>query len=100
MRISTAILKDKIVYVYTNNSDELEKIKLDNKAVNSLGFNSEFVTSTPLPFDVLGAIKFPNQAEFNPIKYAYGLADCITKILVKFIQTHLLRIYKKRIIIL
>lgn len=64
-------------YVYTNNSDELEKIKLENEAVNSLGFNSEFVTSTPLPFDVLGAIKFPNQAEFNPIKYAYGLADAI-----------------------
>ena len=64
-------------YVYTNNLDELEKIKLENEAVNSLGFNSEFVTSTPLPFDVLGAIKFPNQAEFNPIKYAYGLADAI-----------------------
>ena len=64
-------------YVYTNNADELEKIKLENEAVNSLGFNSEFVTSTPLPFDVLGAIKFPNQAEFNPIKYAYGLADAI-----------------------
>ncbi len=65
-------------YVYTNNLDELEKIKLENKAVNSLGFKSEFVTSTPLPFNVLGAIKFPNQAEFNPIKYAYGLAKCIT----------------------
>ncbi len=65
-------------YVYTNNLDELEKIKLENEAVNSLGFKSEFVTSTPLPFDVLGAIKFPNQAEFNPMKYAYGLAKCIT----------------------
>lgn len=65
-------------YVYTNNLDELEKIKLENEAVNSLGFESEFVTSTPLPFDVLGAIKFPNQAEFNPMKYAYGLAKCIT----------------------
>lgn len=65
-------------YVYTNNLDELEKIKLENKAVNSLGFKSEFVTSTPLPFNVLGAIKFSNQAEFNPIKYAYGLAKCIT----------------------
>lgn len=64
-------------YVYTNNLDELEKIKLENEAVNSLGFKSEFVTSTPLPFDVLGAIKFPNQAEFNPMKYAYGLAKCI-----------------------
>ena len=66
-------------YVYTNNADELEKIKLENEAVNSIGFNSEFVTSTPLPFDVLGAIKFPNQAEFNPIKYAYGLANAIIK---------------------
>jgi FAD dependent oxidoreductase len=65
-------------YVYTNNLDELEKIKLENKAVNSLGFKSEFVTSTPLPFNVLGALRFPNQAEFNPIKYAYGLAKCIT----------------------
>lgn len=65
-------------YVYTNNLDELEKIKLENEAVNSLGFESEFVTSTPLPFEVLGAIKFPNQAEFNPMKYAYGLAKCIT----------------------
>lgn len=65
-------------YVYTNNLDELEKIKLENEAVNSLGFKSEFVTSTPLPFDVLGAIKFPNQAEFNPMKYVYGLAKCIT----------------------
>lgn len=65
-------------YVYTNNSDELEKIKLENEAVNSLGFKSEFVTSTPLPFNMLGAIKFPNQAEFNPMKYAYGLAKCIT----------------------
>lgn len=64
-------------YVYTNNAEELEKIKLENEAVNSLEFNSEFVTSPPLPFDVLGAIKFPNQAEFNPIKYAYGLADAI-----------------------
>lgn len=65
-------------YVYTNNLDELEKFKLENEAVNSLDFESEFVTSTPLPFDVLGAIKFPNQAEFNPMKYAYGLAKCIT----------------------
>ena len=65
-------------YVYTNNLDELEKIKLENKAVNSLGFKSKFVTSTPLPFNVLGALRFPNQAEFNPIKYAYGLAKCIT----------------------
>ena len=66
-------------YVYTRDKDELEKIKLENEAVNSLEFDSEFVTETPLPFEVLGAIKFSNQAQFNPLKYAYGLADKITK---------------------
>ena len=66
-------------YVYTRDKDELEKIKLENEAINSLEFDSEFVTETPLPFEVLGAIKFSNQAQFNPLKYAYGLADKITK---------------------
>ena len=66
-------------YVYTRDKDELEKIKLENKAVNLLGFKSEFVKKTTLPFEILGAIKFPNQAQFNPLKYAYSLSDIITK---------------------
>lgn len=64
-------------YVYTTDETEIEKIHLENQAVNSLGFNSELVTNTPLPFKVKSAIKFPNQAQFNPIKYAYGLANKI-----------------------
>ena len=66
-------------YVYTKDKSEIEKIKLENEAVNLLGFNSEFVPSTSLPFDVLGAIKFSNQAQFNPIKYCSGLANTIIK---------------------
>ena len=31
---------------------------------------AEFVTKTDLPFKMLGAIKFSNQAQFNPCKYA------------------------------
>lgn len=64
-------------YVYTTNEDDIDKIKFENHAVNSLGFNSEFVTSCPLPFKILAGIKFPNQAQFNPIKYVNGLADKI-----------------------
>lgn len=70
--------ENKDSYVYTTDETEIEKIQLETKAVNSLGFNSEFVTTTPLPFKVKCAIKFPNQAQFNPVKYAYGLADKIT----------------------
>ncbi len=66
-------------FVYTTDIDELDKIKHENEAVNSLGGTSEFVERMELPFDVLGAIKFPNQAQFNPVKYVPGLTDKIVE---------------------
>lgn len=66
-------------YVYTTEESELESILLENDAVNSLGFNSKFVTTSPLRLNILGAIQFPNQAQFNPIKYVDGLCDKILK---------------------
>ena len=64
-------------YVYTNDIAELKKLEAEQEALQELGFYSELVTSTPLPFKILGALKFPNQAQFHPLKYAYGLADKI-----------------------
>ena len=29
--------------------------------------------------EISGAIEFENQAKFHPLKYGYGLADCILK---------------------
>ncbi len=64
-------------YVYTTKKTELGKIKKEVKAVESLGFPTEFVTKTGLPFEVEGAICFKNQAQFHPLKYLYGLCNCI-----------------------
>lgn len=64
-------------YVFTNLEDEVTKIKQEVLAVNSLGFDAEFVEGIELPIDILGGIKFPNQAQFNPIKYVYGLCNSI-----------------------
>ena len=65
-------------YVFTKNESDLEKIKNEVDAVNSLGFNAEFTTSIPLPLkNILGAIKFPNQAQFHPRKYIAGLVKSI-----------------------
>ncbi len=66
-------------YIYTTNENEVNEIQLENKTVNTLGLNSEFVTTSTLPFKIKGAIKFPNQSQFNPLKYAIGLANAITK---------------------
>lgn len=66
-------------FVYTSKPDDLEKIKKEVKAVNSLGFSSQFIEQTSLPFDISGAIMFPNQAMFHPRKYMLGLCNCILK---------------------
>ena len=64
-------------YVYTTNKSEVSNIKKEVDAVQSLGFPCEFVTKTGLPFEIEGAICFKNQAQFNPLKYLYGLCNSI-----------------------
>ncbi len=73
-------------YVYAITDIELKNIKKELEAVKSLGFPCEFETKLPLPIENLGAIKFPNQAQFNPRKYALGLCDIIEKNGVKIYE--------------
>jgi len=56
-------------YIFTQNFDEVEKIKDEVLAINSLGIDAEFVTKCNLPFNILGAIKTKEQAQFHPRKY-------------------------------
>ena len=64
-------------YVYTTKSSELDEIKKEVASVQRLGFPCEFVTKTGLPFEIEGEICFKKQAQFNPIKYLYGLCNSI-----------------------
>lgn len=66
-------------FVYTTNKNEVEKIKKEVDTVNTLGFPANFATKTGLPFEIEGSIQFKNQAQFNPIKYADALCDCIMR---------------------
>ncbi len=66
-------------YVYAYSKEELTDIHKEIKAVQSLGFPCEFVKKLPLPIELLGAIKFPNQGQFNPRKYALALSDIISQ---------------------
>lgn len=67
-------------FVYTTDKSEIIKIKKEVDNVNSLGFPANFVTKTSLPFEIEGAIQFPKQAQFNPLKYIYGLCKNIDEI--------------------
>ena len=64
-------------YVFTTKKSELSLIKNEYNAVSNLGYNCELVTKTGLPFNIVGALCFKNQAEFHPVKYLAGLCKCI-----------------------
>lgn len=64
-------------YVYTLNEDEVNTLMDETKIINYLGLDAFFTTHTNLPFNVQGAICFPNQAQFHPRKYMYGLCKSI-----------------------
>ncbi|MBP3594857.1 MAG: FAD-dependent oxidoreductase [Lachnospiraceae bacterium] len=59
-------------YVYTlTRPDKLEQ-ELDT--LKKLRFPAEFAQNLPLPFPTAGAVAFPNQAKFHPLKFLAELA--------------------------
>ena len=64
-------------YVYTQDENEVKKIKDEFNAINMLNFPAKYVTSSPLPLDIKAGVEFPNQAQFNPKKYILALSDII-----------------------
>lgn len=64
-------------YTFAKNQDNLEKIQKEYDAAIKLGLPAEFVTETTLPFDIAGAVKFTNQAQFHVRKYLLHLANTI-----------------------
>lgn len=54
------------------------KLEQEAAAVQSLGFAASFTEKTALPFPVAGAAQFPNQAQFNPLKFIRALAAQLT----------------------
>lgn len=64
--------EEKAAYVYA--LDDRRKIERELNALEKLGFSAEFVDKLPLPFPVAGAVRFPNQAQFHPLKFISFLA--------------------------
>lgn len=62
--------KDAFVYSLTDRS----KIEAEVEAYRKLGAKAELVTNLSLPFSVAGAVRVTGQAQFHPLKFAYGIA--------------------------
>lgn len=59
---------------YTYSLYDSKKIEDEVSAVNHLGFSAQFQERLELPFKTMGAICFPAQAQFNPLKFIYGIS--------------------------
>ena len=66
--------KDAFVFSASSTGDSYA-IEREVTAVNRLGFNAQFVKESPLPFKISGAVKFENQAQFNPLQFLYEIAN-------------------------
>lgn len=54
---------------YTYSLEDNNKIQKELEALKEIGYAAQKEESLSLPFTITGAIKFPNQAQFNPLKF-------------------------------
>lgn len=64
--------EEKDNYVYS--VDSLYKIEKELSALNKMGVSAEYCENPKIPIATKGAVKFKNQAQFNPIKFAKEIA--------------------------
>lgn len=62
--------KDNYIYTTVNR----QKIMTEIKALNSIGAKCDLFDSVPLPIKIAGAVTFPDQAQFNPVKLLYAIS--------------------------
>lgn len=69
----------KDAYVFTTNPQKSKSIEDEVNICKKLGVEAQFEKTIELPINIQGAIKFKNQAQFNPIKYINGMCESIEK---------------------
>lgn len=65
--------EEKDSYVYS--TGDRKAIEKEVKSIEELGFTANFTKETSLPFDIAGAVRFPNQAQFNPLKFISSISE-------------------------
>lgn len=63
--------KDSFVY----SLDKPDKIEKELDALRQIGFPVAYADKLPLPFSVSGAVRFPNQAQFNPLQFLSAISS-------------------------
>ncbi len=60
-------------YVYA--IEDRKKLEEEMETLRKIGFPAEFCESLPLPMETAGAVKFPAQAQFHPLKFLAAISQ-------------------------
>lgn len=64
--------EEKTSYVYSK--DAPWKLEEEAEALHQIGYEAEIVEVSELPFQTAGAVAFPHQAQFHPLKFVAQIA--------------------------
>lgn len=64
-------------YLYTECGEGMKKLEQERSAAVRAGIPASIVYDTGLPFPVKMALRYENQAQFDPIGFLYGLSDSL-----------------------
>lgn len=67
----------KRAFTYTNDEGQVDAIGKEVELARILGLPASLTRDTGLPFDVLAAMRWDDQAQFHPVRYVKGLAETI-----------------------
>jgi len=68
-------------FLYSQKEEGVVKLKKEAKAAQTLGIHAEYIRGDKveeLPFGVMGAVKFENQAQFHPLEFIQKLSEKLT----------------------
>ncbi|MCA1673293.1 MAG: FAD-dependent oxidoreductase, partial [Actinobacteria bacterium] len=70
-------IESRPAFVYTCLEKHVEEIEKEVEVARRLGLSATLTSDTGLPFEVLAAMRWDDQAQFHPVKYVAGLAATI-----------------------
>ena len=70
-------LRRKPAYTWTESENEREKLEQEARAAREAGLPASFTEQSDLPWPIIAAVRFDQQAEFHPVKYLLPLAQAV-----------------------
>ena len=67
-------LRRKPAFVWASSQEAVQDLEEEAAAARDAGLKATVTSDTDLPWEVAGALRFDDQAEFHPVKYLTGLA--------------------------